>query len=201
MPSVKFYFDFLSPFSYFAWMNHSKVLAEAEFEYIPVSMGKLFGHHEFPGPGEIPAKRNYELKKCFRYAHDEGIPFHPPAQFPFNPIAILRAATKAAAGNQQKQVIDLIFKKVWQEGCVLEDPELIEKLLPSEVYENSFTKEARSELKANIKSAISDGAFGVPSFIFHEELFWGNDNLVYLKRAIEGNDKWNKELYDDLVEK
>ena len=64
MKNIDFYFDFLSPFSYFAWLNHKDQLAnyQLNIEYRPVLMGKLFGHFNFPGPGEIEVKRNYELK-------------------------------------------------------------------------------------------------------------------------------------------
>ena len=201
MQTIKFFFDFLSPYSYFAWLNHRKSLPEAVFEYHPLPMGKLFSHHKFPGPGEIPAKRDYELKKCFRYAADNQIEFRPPAEFPFNPIAILRMATKHAAKQKQAEVIDLIFQTVWGEGRVLEDPEIIAKLVPADIFEASFSREARLELKSNIQQALSFGAFGVPSWVYQGELFWGNDNMLYLERVIKGNDNWNKELYDELKKK
>jgi 2-hydroxychromene-2-carboxylate isomerase len=208
MRKVNFYFDFLSPFSYFAWINHQKQLQEHDltFVYKPVLMGKLFSHHEFIGPGMIPAKRDYELKKCFRYAHKHNINFRPPANFPFNPLAIIRLATLVASGTEQVKVIDLIFKEVWAKGQVLEDPELVEILLNTNgldksLNENSYTREAKMELKQNIKDAISANIFGVPTFQIDQEYFWGNDSLADLGNYLTGNDNWNKDLYNELLRK
>ena len=115
MTQINFYFDFLSPFSYFAWKRHQSFYGRFEviWNYKPVLMGKLFSHHNFPGPGEIAAKRKYELKKCFRYAEKNNIPFSPPPSFPFNPLAIIRMATKTASRSRQKEVIDLIFDQIF----------------------------------------------------------------------------------------
>ena len=206
--NIKYFFDFLSPFSFFAWLNLNENLCksfpDAVIEAHPLPMGKLFSTHNFPGPGEIPAKRDYELKKCFRYAAQNQIDFKPPKTFPFNPLAILRAATTHAAGEHQTEVIDIIFKAIWQKSMVLDDPELIGDLLNGqfpEIVDRSFSKEARTEIRQNIQMALDAGAFGVPSMVFKDELFWGNDEIKALSLAMEGNDNWDREYYDDLVVK
>ncbi len=206
MKKMQFYFDFLSPFSYFAWKNMHKALStrDLEIEYHPVLMGRLFKHFEFPGPGEITVKRNSELKKCFRMAHKLNIPFSPPSEFPFNPLAINRCATLAAAGNEQVKVMELIYDSVWGKGMVLDDPELIKSLFASaninvDILERSFEREAKSELKQNIKSAIESDIFGVPTFKVENECFWGNDSIESVANFLDGNDNWNKELYTQLI--
>ena len=206
MKNIKFYFDFLSPFSYFGWKNHKCEISNTDvsFTYHPVLMGKLFSHFEFPGPGEIKVKRDYELKCCFRYAAKNKILFSPPTKFPFNPLAIIRLATLSAAKENQFEIINCIFNAVWGQGNVLDDPELIEKILKdnnfdSNIIERSFEREAKLELKSNIKEAISKNIFGVPSFAIDEEYFWGNDSFEYLKDYLSDNDKWDKELYSSLI--
>jgi len=206
MKKIYFYFDFLSPFSFFAWLAHKEQLKNfnCEIIYRPVLMGKLFSHFNFPGPGEIRVKRNYELKKCFRYASKHKIPFSPPSTFPFNPLAIIRTATLSAAHENQSQVIDCIFKAIWSEGKMLEDPELVQQLflnneLDAGILENSFAREAKLELKNNINEAIKANIFGVPSFQVDQEYFWGNDSFESLKDYLSGNDNWDKALYNNLI--
>lgn len=203
MKKIDFYFDFLSPYSYFAWKNHKKI--SEQFNYKPVLMGKLFSHFEFRGPGEIPVKRDSELKKCFRYADLHNLDFTPPPSFPFNPLGIIRLATRSASGAKQAQVIDLIFKTVWGEGTILEDPERIEELLQTngleDIFEKSFSKESKLELKANIKEAIQLKIFGVPTFKVNDEVFWGNDSIELMTHHLDGNDNWDRKLYDVLREK
>lgn len=209
MKKLIFYFDFLSPYSYFAWKNHLNYINKNKIEilYRPVLMGKLFTHHNFPGPGEIPAKRSYELKNCFRIAAANDFKFTPPTKFPFNPLAIIRMATLAANDNNVKKqikVINAIFELVWAEGRVLEDPDLIKlavqnKGIQEQVLDNSFTRGAKSELKENIQACLEAGIFGVPSFQVNDEFFWGQDSLPLLKEFLAGNDNWDKELYNKLL--
>lgn len=208
MKKLNFYFDFLSPYSYFAWLSHKENIRMDGIDiiYKPVLMGKLFSHHGFPGPGEIKSKRDYELKKCFRFAFKNNIKFSPPETFPFNPLAIIRCATLAAAGSSQYEVISSIFDLVWGEGQVLDDPDRVSELLMArqihkDVIEKSFSREAKLELKANIKEAIELNIFGVPSFSIENEFFWGNDSFDDLNTYLSGDDKWNKELYNRLLKK
>ncbi len=207
MKKVQFYFDFLSPFSYFAWLKHREFFAQSpdlELVYRPVLMGKLFSHHDFPGPGQIPVKRDYELKKCFRYAYKQQVKFHPPATFPFNPLAIIRMATLHASGENQYKIISEIYDLVWGEGKILEDPDLIlkiftEKNIDPDCIERSFEKEAKLELKTNIKDALGHNIFGVPSFVIDNEYFWGNDCWEDLGNYLMNNDNYDKDLYNELT--
>lgn len=213
MKTIKFYFDFLSPYSYFSWLNHQTELQQLKvnIQYKPILMGKLFSYHQFPGPGEIKVKRNYELKKCFRYANKNNIDFIPPSRFPFNPLGIIRLATACIHSSLEEQlhIIDFIFKQIWACGEVLEDPDHVKYLFQKHnindvIIDKSYSKAAKFELKDNIKCAITEGVFGVPSFVVIEEncneLFWGNDSFHDLKGYLAGNDIWNKELYTKVLQ-
>jgi len=205
MHKIRFFMDFLSPFTYFAWLNHQKLIPanSATFEYLPITMGTLFNHHEIKGPGLIPAKRLYVLKSCFRYAYRHQIKFIPPHTHPFNPLYCLRMATFEASGEYQKQVIDLFWKLIWEQGKVLEDPDIIVKELNKanlpgdEILERSFSKDVKQALKKNTRDAISLNAFGSPSFVSEDdELFWGNDSLGDLKNYLEDGDQINLDLFE-----
>ena len=207
MKKLNFYFDFLSPYSYLAFNSFKTMIAQNTIiiNYRPVLMGKLFSPHGFPGPGEIPAKRKHELRKCFRLAHKLNIEFHPPKTFPFNPLGIVRLATNYASAGKQLEVISTIFDLVWGQGIILEDPDLIlsklqEAGLQEDIFHRSFEREAKLELKTNIKEALSQDIFGVPSFEVEGEMFWGLDSLEDLKNFLMGNDMWNRTLYNDLLE-
>lgn len=205
MHKIKFYMDFLSPFTYFAWVNHHQLKAKysAEFEYLPITMGTLFNHHEIKGPGLIPAKRKYVLKHCFRYAEINNIDFIPPHTHPFNPLYLLRMATEQASGELQEKVIDTIWKLVWAKGGVLEDPDQIisvfknEGIDVEEILEKSYEREVKQAIKKNTKNAIASHAFGSPSFIYNDELFWGNDSLEHLEDFIINGERINLKLFNE----
>lgn len=208
MKELTFYFDFLSPFSYFAWMKLQVVVKELNLKvnYKPVALGPLLNHWQIKGPGEITPKREFLLKQCLRYATKNKIDFTTPKTHPFNSLYALRLALKGTAGDHQEKVIETLWKAGWQKRIDMGEPDellavLKEANLPSEeLYEKSFNKEAKVELKANIQEAISFGAFGVPSFVVDGELFWGNDSIEDLKNFILGNDPLDRAKLQHLLD-
>lgn len=207
MKEFNFYFDFLSPFSFFAWKQiHDLALEEGlTVHYKPVALGPLLNHWQIKGPGEIEPKREFLLKQCLRYAAKRNIPFTTPKTHPFNSLYALRLALKSTAGELQAAVIKALWSAGWEQRIDMGEPDellrvLREAGLPAdELYEKSFTKEAKVELKANIQEAISFGVFGVPSFVTQDELFWGNDAIEDLLLHMKGSDYLDKVKLADLL--
>jgi 2-hydroxychromene-2-carboxylate isomerase len=197
---MDFYFDFLSPFSYFAWLRLERIKTELNLSvnYKPVALGPLLNHWQIKGPGEVTPKREFLLKQMIRYAHREKILFTTPKTHPFNSLYALRLALNGVAGVNQKAVIATLWKAGWQSGIDMGEPDELLKILKEaalpadELYERSFSREAKAELKSNIAEAISRGVFGVPSFYINDELFWGNDSLDDLKRFVLGEDQLDR---------
>ncbi|MCT4642032.1 MAG: DsbA family protein [Bacteriovoracaceae bacterium] len=208
MKKINFNFDFLSPYSFFAWLRKDEFQKENfELIYRPVSMGSLFRHFEMKGPGEILPKRIYMLKQCFIYAADNNIKFVPPIFHPFNPLYALRLSTYSCAGSDQETIIDLLFKAVWQDEIDVSNPDILEEYLTSkglngkELMEKAFSKEAKLELKKNINEAKDKQIFGVPSFSNEEEFYWGNDTIDLALRGFKKQlPSWNKELFKQRLE-
>lgn len=204
MKRLNFYFDFLSPFSYFAW---TKLQAQEgiEIQYKPVALGPLLNHWNIKGPGEVAPKREFLLKQCLRYAAKNHIDFTTPKTHPFNSLYALRLALKSTAGELQGQVIKTLWLAGWKSRIDMGEPDELQRVLKAaglpaeELYEKSFSREAKQELKANIQEAISFGAFGVPTMVVDQELFWGNDAVEDLFNFIQGNDSLNREKLADLL--
>ena len=205
MKQISFYFDFLSPFSYFAW-GQIQALSGFEIVYKPVPLGSLLNHWGIKGPGEVTPKREFLLKQCLRYSDKNQIPFTTPKTHPFNSLYALRLALKGVAGEYQKEVISTLWKAGWQKRIDMGEPDellaaLREHALPAdELYEKSFSREAKAELKHNIQEAISFGVFGVPSFVNQGELFWGNDSVPDLLNFIGGKDHLDRAKLQDLLD-
>ncbi len=207
MKELNFYFDYLSPFSYFAWVNLQKLKTEKRLQihYHPVALGPLLNHWSIKGPGEVTPKREFLLKQCLRYSSKHKLDFTTPKTHPFNSLYALRLSLKGVAGDHQEKVIETLWKAGWQKRIDMGEPEeLLKELreagLPAdELYEKSFLKEAKTELKQNIQTAISHGAFGVPTFIVDGELFWGNDALDDLTDFMEGRDLLDRKKLTDLL--
>jgi 2-hydroxychromene-2-carboxylate isomerase len=203
MKEINFYFDFLSPFSYFAWRHLQQL--DLPINYFPVPLGSLLNHWGIKGPGEVGPKREFLLKQCLRYACKNNITFTTPKTHPFNSLYALRLALLSVAGQHQSQVIATLWKAGWESRIDMGEPEeLIMALraanLPAdELYERSFSREARQELKRNVSQALAQGVFGVPSMLVENELFWGNDAIEDLVNFISGQDRLDRQQLELLL--
>ena len=207
---IDFYFDFMSPYSYFAWKNlntnYGHILNQLKLK--PVVFSQLLNHYELKGPGEIDPKREFLLRQMMRYAKSKNIDFNTPASHPFNPLYALRLACLSCSKGQQSHVIDSIWHYGWVDGGELGDPEALTKGLidsgidnAEQLMEKTFERSVKSELKQNTKEAIAKGCWGVPSFILPSgELFWGNDSLAELSLSIGNNDTLDWAEYNRRVE-
>ena len=202
---IHFYFDFISPYSYFAWRKLPTLAKKynREIEAHPVVFGKLLDKWGQLGPAEIPPKRNWLNEYCLRYAALNGFKYNPPKKHPFNPLAALRMSLKEVSGDDQLRVIDSIFKGGWSHGADLGDLSTLISLLIKESIDGESLSEKILDL--NIKEllinetsyAIEKGVFGVPTIIIDDNLFWGNDQMDHIELLLDGKDPLDRERLND----
>jgi 2-hydroxychromene-2-carboxylate isomerase len=197
---IHFYFDFISPYSYFAW-RRLPILAKKynrEIEAHPIVFGKLLDKWGQLGPAEIPPKRSWLNEYCLRYAAINGFEYNPPEKHPFNPLAALRMSLKEVSGSNQLGVIDAIFKEGWSQGADLGDLSSLKTLLTNQSIdgENLIQKISESDIKDLLinetSNAIEKGVFGVPTIIIDDNLFWGNDQMNHIELLLDGKDPLDK---------
>src|SRR4051812_27160187 len=110
-PSVDWYFDFVSPYSYIAL--HRLEEFSHPVNYKPVLFAGLLNHWGQKGPAEIPAKRRWTYRWCTWWANELGVPFRFPAEHPFNPLPHLRLAL---ACGSRPEAVKRIFESIWVRG-------------------------------------------------------------------------------------
>lgn len=203
---VTFFFDFLSPYSYVAW-TRIRNDDSLNLEFYPVALAGIISYYETKGPGQIEPKRNYLMKDLLRYTQMHNIPFVTPPALPFNSLYALRLALKSVSGENQNKIVDLFFRAVWEYGLDIGNSDTVYDLLLKENFpandmmEKISSKEIRQELKKNSVFAISKGVFGVPTFFYNQEMFWGNDSLDFLKMAVAEKDPLDQKKYQDFINK
>jgi 2-hydroxychromene-2-carboxylate isomerase len=193
---LDFWFDFISPYAYFAWLRIRDVASEtgATLRLRPVALAALLDHHGQLGPAEIPAKREHTLKDVARYAAAHGLELRGPATHPFNPLTALRCSLPEVAGDQQAEVIDALFRAGWSDGADLGDPEAIARALSAAGLDGpalvARTREAavKQALIEEGRAAIARGVFGVPMMDADGELIWGNDRMAWVTLRLQGRD-------------
>lgn len=191
--TITFYFDFVSPSSYLA-ATQIEVLAErsgASIDYRPIHVDTLMARvGNRPTSIECAAKRNYAMGDLTRWAKRLQVPVV------MNPLfgkldtrPLLMAAIAAKELGQARAAIRALFAGMWVEQCTFVDDEAMLALLARHAVPDgaaivALGKERHEPLDTLIDAAEADGAFGVPSFVYEGQLFFGNDRMVFLEEAL-----------------
>ena len=181
---LRWYFDFLSPFSYLHWQKVKGLRAAHAIEPVPVVFGAILAAHGQKGPAEIPGKREFTYRHVLWQARAEGVPLRFPPSHPFNPLPALRACI--AAGSSA-EAVDTIFDWIWRDGRAVDSEAAMQPLLArlGIAPEALGDPQVKAALRANTDAAIAAGVFGVPTLQVGEALFWGNDAHAFALAALQ----------------
>ncbi|MCU1127044.1 2-hydroxychromene-2-carboxylate isomerase [Stenotrophomonas maltophilia] len=176
MATLRWYFDFISPYSYLHWQKLKQLPQFAQIQTVPIAFGAVLHHLGNLGPAEIPAKRRFIYRQLLWTAQAEGTPLRFPPGHPFNPLSALRLCLAAGASTQ---AVDMLFDWIWRDGNAADSAEALREpaaQLGIEDVETAISAPAvKEQLRRNTEAAISAGVFGVPTLAIDGELFWGND--------------------------
>lgn len=210
LKTITFYFDPISPFAWLAFQHLPKVLMGNDAKhgvsynvvYKPILFAALLKHHGQLGPAEIPSKRDWTYRHVQWLGHGMGVPLTMPSSHPFNPLPLLRLGLACAAprtpGQVSRHVAEQLLHHVWGSGGDATSPDRLAALhttLQSHLAQLSRAladpngAAVKQQLKANSEEALAAGAFGVPTCVVDDKLFWGLDGLPMLKAYLQG-DAW-----------
>ena len=175
---ARWYFDFISPYSYLHLKQFGEIARPLEIEPVPVLFAGLLKANESKGPAEIPAKRLHTYRQCVWIALQSGIEFRFPPRHPFNPLPYLRLALVRAPTLQG---VEAIFDLLWMEGRDPDDEATLHAAanavgLP-EALPAIGDPAVKARLAANTEAAAKAGIFGVPTMEVAGERFWGSDSI------------------------
>jgi 2-hydroxychromene-2-carboxylate isomerase len=191
--SVDFYFDFRSPYAYFAATrvrrSQFKPARDVDWRWHPVSIDVLLNLQAGRAPwadyvDPLPApKRAHLIADVRRTAAFHDIPLRPPKPSRPNSIPALCAAAQLDR-NDRGPFKDAVFTALWQEQRDIGNPEILAHYLPrqsaAETLAYAFSPDARQALAGRTVEAYARGIFGVPTFVWNDEVFFGNDRLDML---------------------
>ncbi len=198
MKTVEFYYDLVSPYSYLAHREVSRICGEngAELSLKPMLLGAVHNAVGLQAPIETKAKARYQAKDIRRWAEHYGLPMDFPEPFPFRTLKTMRAAMFLKERGELEAFTREAFALYWEEGGAPkglqetdEDGPVSEATLriganPEEVLAGASAPEAKEALKKATGEAVERGVFGAPAFFVGEEMFWGNDRLHFVEEAL-----------------
>ena len=194
---VDFIFDVASPNMYFCHklIPDFKERTGVEFEYIPCLLGgimKLSGNQPpFVAFAEIPNKNKYQLIEIERFIKQHQLKeFKFNSNFPINTVQIQRGALAAIELGIFDEYLEIILEAMWEKNLNLADIDTFQSTLSENnidagsIMEIITSQDCKDKLIANTTDAVNRGAFGVPTFFFENQIFFGKDHLHQLEEYI-----------------
>lgn len=194
---LHFYFDFISPYGYFAALRIDGLAAAfgRSVEWHPMLLGvsvmKVMGLKPLL---DTPLKGPYTRHDVMRYARLHGIRLgREPGAAPMSPLACGRAFAWARRHHpdQAKGLAKHMLDAYWLRGLDLSSPGAIADLslpgpLSVAVLSQAFKDDEPADLlRADVEASLKAGVFGSPTVIVDGELFWGIDKFEQIQRWLE----------------
>ena len=190
---IEFYFDFISPFGYFASLRIDALAAahgravEWRSMLLGVSVLKVMGLKPLL---DTPLRGDYLRLDAARYMRRHGIVVKRPIDRPpSNPLFAGRAFQwlRAHRPDRARQAAAALFAAYWVEDIALDDAEHVAEIAGLGVdlerralLDGMMNGDGATLLRREVDASLAQGVFGSPSFIVDGELFFGADKLELL---------------------
>jgi carboxymethylenebutenolidase len=190
---------FLAPQSPWTYLGHERFVgiartAGARVRVRPMDLGQVFPvSGGLPLPKRAPQRQAYRLVELARFARWLNLPINlQPRHFPVagDPSARLIVAVNQADGDDAAlRLSGAVLKAVWAEERDIASAECLAQLLAecgldASRLEQAQSPEVQAACQAHTDAAIAGGVFGSPSYVLDGEIFWGQDRLDFLQRAL-----------------
>ena len=201
--NVIFYMVAASPWSYFSFPRLTSIINSynININIKPIDLFKIFKEQGIKlvseRPKAIQINRINELKRWKKFLNiDMNIE---PKFFPVNPLQSSKLILAASINElEEKKPKTFKLSKRLAEAVWVKDEDIAnEDTLVSiandcgfngiQLYSESNEKKIISLLEKNTSEALEKNIFGVPSFIYDNEIYWGQDRIDFLERHIKKN--------------
>jgi 2-hydroxychromene-2-carboxylate isomerase len=186
---IDFWFDFISPYGYFASLRIEELAAQhgRGVRWRPMLLGvtvlKVMGLKPLM---DTPLKGDYVERDLRRTARRESIPLGRDLRSPpMNPVPAARVMAWLGAHDQTLagRFADCVFRRYWAAGEEMDNAVHLEQALveagaSSVQAARALQRSPAAELlQAGVQAAVEAGVFGSPFVVIDGEPFWGYDAL------------------------
>lgn len=194
MSQIDYYLFPLSPFTYLAGMQLEEVAKKHDVKvvYKPFDLFRVFADHGTQPPGKRhPSRQAYRLQEIERVAGMNGLDVNlKPAHWPTDPKRAVAAIIYAQEFAEQHPGGDVgklsfeILRACWAGEQDIAREDVIEKCLVAAGFDGGLAqRDLQSALdiyERNTDEALAANVFGAPTYVYGNQLFWGQDRLAHL---------------------
>ncbi|HEY1327113.1 MAG TPA: 2-hydroxychromene-2-carboxylate isomerase [Casimicrobiaceae bacterium] len=190
---------YVSAASPFVHLGHAAFCELVQSRRVPVALKPIDLGRVFPVSGGLPLKQRapqrqaYRLVELRRWSLHRGVPLNlHPKHFPvagdLSACWLLAAAENDVSDGLR--LLGAIGRALWAEDCNVADPATLRALAGGlgldveRLAERAAAPDTRTHYDTLTQEAIDRGIFGVPTYVLNGEMFWGQDRLDFLARAL-----------------
>jgi 2-hydroxychromene-2-carboxylate isomerase len=190
---LRFFYDVVCPYAYLASQRVTDLAQRtgAELEWCPVLLGGLYRHHggdQVPAQGWAHNKIQIGAKDLARQAAIHKVALTHNSLHPQRSVDAMRLILSAPQ-HTQVALTHALFRAYWVEGANINDSELLDSIAKSFDVDPTRrnTQAIKQELHYRTAAAADLGAFGVPAFEVGGKLWWGQDRMHFVEKALGGD--------------
>jgi 2-hydroxychromene-2-carboxylate isomerase len=193
--TVDYYFTPSSPWTYLGHQRFVDVAKRqgAHVAVKPIDLGRIFPvSGGLPLAKRAPQRQAYRLTELKRWRAFLGMPLN--LQPKFFPVASDPAALLIIAADRKElnalALAGAIMRAVWAEERDIADSETLKAIAREQgrdadaLAAAAADPAARAVYDAYTAEALERGVFGAPTYAYADELYWGQDRLDFLERAL-----------------
>jgi len=196
-PTLEFFFDCSSPWTYLAFHEIEGVASEAGADLIwrPILVGGVFNavntavYESRANP--VPARAAYHAKDLGDWATKYALRIGWPTVFPVNSVKAMRGCLVAEANGCLPAFARAVFEAYWGELLDISQDDVLAQVVERVGLEREAFFAAigdpscKARLRANTDELIERGGFGSPTmFVNRDDMYFGNDRLVLVRDAL-----------------
>jgi 2-hydroxychromene-2-carboxylate isomerase len=193
---IDYFFALGSPWAYLGHRRFLDIAAKAgrEIRFMPCITGKLFPAAGTLGLKDRPqARKTYRMAELKRWREHLGMPLTlEPAYFPADEnLAARTVIAVQERGLDCGALAETYMRVVWAEEKNIADPEVIDEIAAAHGHDGPGLREAAEARTVGeryeefTEEAVAASVFGYPTYIVDGEMFWGQDRLDFVARALK----------------
>ena len=194
--TLDLYFDFISPFSYFVHLKLPDLARTYGYQiaYHPIDIptAKLAAGNYGPSNQKVPAKIRALMQDLHRWADHYSVPFN----FPSGMVGrrINTGTFFAIEAGKAEAYVDAGYRRLWGDGGVdAADEGFLRELagsvgLDADAYMAYVdSPQGEREFAKSRNEAHARGVFGSPIMMVDDQVWWGNDRLMFIEDYLKAH--------------
>jgi len=192
--TLEFHFDFGSPTTYLAYTQVRRIALEtgATLVWQPMLLGGVFKAAGNVSPVSVPAKARWMFEDMASWAEYWGVPFVMNPHFPVNTLTLMRGACGMLLREPSdfQRYVDTVFHAMWVAPRNLNDPAEVMAVLTQAGFDAAVfmalvaDPAVKADLVARTEASVARGVFGAPTFFAGQQMFFGQDRLDFVRKAL-----------------